>query len=77
MTLREYIDQAGHGVVMRLVRESGVAASTIYDHLKSGKPLRSYPAAKKLSDATGGAVTIEDLCELPKPALPPTGTEGE
>lgn len=68
MTLREYIDAHGHGTIMRLVREAGVAASTIYDHLH-GKPIRSYPTAERIAAATGGAVTITDLCATP-PVVP-------
>jgi hypothetical protein len=68
MRLREYIDTAGHGEISRIVRAAGVAASTLHDVL-NGKPIRRYETAKKIAAATGGKVTVEELCEAPaKPA---------
>lgn len=65
MRLQQWLEQEGRGEVSRLVRVANVAASTIYDHL-GGKPIRLYDVAKRISDATGGTVSIPDLCEEPQ-----------
>ena len=66
MKLSDYLEAKPRGEAMRLQREACVSASTIYDHL-NGRPIAKYDVAKRLSDATGGEVTIADLCE-PAPA---------
>jgi hypothetical protein len=69
MRLREYLEAAGHGEISRLVRTAGVAGSTIHDVL-NGKPIKKYETAKRISDATGGRVTVAELCEPEKSAEP-------
>lgn len=69
MRLREYLDAAGHGEISRLVRAAGVAGSTIHDVL-NGKPIKRYETAKRISEATGGKVSVAELCE-PEPAPEP------
>lgn len=54
--------------MVRLVRETGLAQRTIYA-IRDGENRPRYATAKKISEATGGAVTIEDLCE-PQPEVP-------
>ena len=61
MLLREYLDTKARGEISRLVRATGCAGSTIHDVL-NGKPIARYETAKRISDATGGAVTVESLC---------------
>jgi hypothetical protein len=54
-----------------LSQESRVSYQTLID-LKHGRiVLDSYRRAKRISDATGGEVSIEDLCTRPKSARPP------
>lgn len=72
MRLREYIEAAGHGEISRLVRAANVAGSTIHDHL-NGRPIRKYETAKRISDATGGKVSVAELCEVDAPAPPTEG----
>ena len=65
MRLREYIDTKGRGEISRIVRVAGVAGTTVHDAL-NGNPVARYETAKRISDATGGAVSIAELCE-PEP----------
>jgi hypothetical protein len=66
MKLKEWIDrQPGDTrteVYARLAEESGVSLQTI-SSVDRGMLLKSYPRAKAISEATGGAVTVEELCE--------------
>lgn len=62
MTLHDWIEQQGGGEISRLVRVTGCAASSLHNHL-NGQPIGRYETAKKISDATDGAVSIADLCE--------------
>jgi hypothetical protein len=49
---------------MRLCRETGLGLRTIYA-IRDGVNLPRFATAKKISEATGGAVSIEELCEPP------------
>lgn len=62
MTLHEWIAAKGAGEISRLVRETGCAGTTFHDVL-NGHALKRYDIAKKISDATGGKVSVADLCE--------------
>ena len=68
MRLKEYLDSKPRGELARLQERSGVTYGTIWNLAnKPGEVLKTYDTAKRLSDATGGAVTIAELCELPPP----------
>ncbi len=74
MTLAEYLDE--HAVSLSAVmRRSGVAYTTAL-RAKRGEPV-ALPAAKKISAATDGLVTVAELVigDESEPA-PSTGTEG-
>jgi hypothetical protein len=45
-----------------LSRDSGLSYITIF-RASRGRPLKTYAAAKALSDATGGRVSVRELCE--------------
>lgn len=63
MKFAEYIAHAPKGEMSRLCRVTGLGYSTI-NELKNGKRcLHRYDVAAKLSLATGGAVTIAELCD--------------
>ena len=66
MTLTEWIDRQPEltrgEVYDRLAKESGVSAQTV-GNIDRGMRLNTYNRAKALSDATGGKVTIRELCE--------------
>lgn len=64
--------------IRRLARESGLDYSTVWRIARRADRLDSYSKAKKLSAATGGAVTIAELCDRDvedEAAEPPTGTD--
>ena len=64
MTLHDWVENQGRGELSRLARETGLAYTTVFGAAQ-GRRLKSYARAKLLSDATGGAVTIAELCEEP------------
>ena len=49
------------GVYTRIHRETGIAGSTLH-RIKNGDMVPSYALARRLSLATGGKVTVEQLC---------------
>lgn len=76
MTLSEYLETANkRGEMARLSREARLDYSTVWKIAQRGYRLRDYKKAKALSEATGGQVSIEELCE-PVDAAQATGTEG-
>lgn len=64
MRLREWVEKRGHGELTRLQHETEVAYATLHK-LAHDKHEAAYKTAKKISAATGGAVSIAELCELP------------
>ncbi len=66
MRLAEYVaSQNKHGLIARLARDSGLAYGTVYNLAKKGELLKRYDLAQRLSDATGGAVSVAELCSPP------------
>lgn len=65
MTLAEYLkaQPRQRGLLKRLAQESGLDYSTVWNIARRGHRLDSYRKAKRLSAATGGAVTIADICD--------------
>lgn len=68
MRLGQWVKQQGVGELTRLRRETGVAYTTIHLLAHDHHPA-TYAVAVKLSDATGGAVSVAELCELPRKRL--------
>lgn len=62
MTLREYVLAEGRGVISRMVRESGVANSTIHACLR-GERVAKLETATRISRATKGKVPAMTLLE--------------
>ena len=62
VTLSEWIDSKGRGEVSRLTRVTGLAYTTIM-YARDGRKRVGYETAKAISDATGGKVSIADICE--------------
>lgn len=63
MRLTDWFKKEGKGAASRLSHSTGVAYTTV---LKAAKgELKLYDVAKKLSDATGGEVSVAELCEPP------------
>ena len=62
MRMPDYIKDKPRGEMARLSRESGLAYGTVLN-VCNGELLKTYETAKKLSEATGGVVSIAELCE--------------
>lgn len=64
MTLAEWVSKHDDPAaeVARLTAVSGLSAGTVRLAVR-GVAVRTYSRAKALSEATGGAVSIESLCE--------------
>jgi hypothetical protein len=74
MRFREWVDTQPKGTMTRIQRETGLGYTTIM-RARRGEPIAHYETAKRISDATGGEVTVEELCE-PEVLQAATGTEG-
>lgn len=61
MEMRDYIEQQPRGELMRLVRVSGLSLPTIAAIAKRGHRLRDVLLARRLSAATGGSVSVDEL----------------
>jgi len=62
MRLDEWIAQRPAGELSRLQRATRLAYTTVFA-IAHGQQTPRYATAKRISDATGGEVTIADLCE--------------
>lgn len=69
MRLKQWVAQQGRGELTRLQHETKIAYSTL-SLLASDHHVARYPTAVAISKATGGAVSIAELCELPPPPPP-------
>jgi hypothetical protein len=72
MLLADYVKREGNGAITRLQRKTRLAYTTVFRALHHAV---GYRSAKKLSEATGGEVSILELCEPNAPVRPKTGTE--
>ena len=66
MRFPDWLDTQPRGTATRLSRETGVALGTIWNARNFGF-VHTTRIARILSDATGGTVTVEELCR-PVPA---------
>lgn len=64
MRLREWVRSRGRGELTRLMLLTGIAYATLHK-LANDQNAARYKTAKKISKATGGSVSIAELCELP------------
>lgn len=62
MTFDEWARLQPRGTMMGLVR-AGITSNTTIHRLRRGGRVQSYELARRISDATGGAVSIAALCE--------------
>lgn len=65
MYFDKWLDTQPRGTQARIYREYGVSFAIMWRAQKRD-PIKSYKTAKTLSQATGGKVSITELCE-PKP----------
>jgi hypothetical protein len=63
MTLKEWLDanHPGRGGRAWLVREAPTSHETLKRILDEGEPLNGKKTAERISEATGGAVTVASL----------------
>lgn len=64
MTLEEYVKKHGRGTIAKISREAAVSYQTIWLLVNRDLNLKLYDVAKRISDATGGQVSIKELCEV-------------
>lgn len=62
MTLDDFLNRDDAPSMRQLAADAGVSYTTI-KAVRKGMKLRLYDVAKKISEATGGQVRVEDLCE--------------
>jgi hypothetical protein len=62
MHLDEYVAREGRGTLERLRDQTKLAYTTLY-RAKRREPIKTWEAAKAISIATGGVVSIPELCE--------------
>lgn len=65
MRLDEYVAKHGRGTMRVLAEASGVSYLTIRNATQ-GMRIKLYDIALAISKATGGAVSVAELCEPPK-----------
>lgn len=61
MRFPEWVQTQERGALKRIERQTGVGYTTLM-RLNSGDTIARYDVAKRISEATGGEVTIDDLC---------------
>lgn len=67
MRLREWVTAGGKGAISRLVAVTGLTYPTIHALARDKRRAR-YETAAIICAATGGVVSIAELCELPRRA---------
>jgi hypothetical protein len=66
MDLDSYIRGRPYGEHARIAREADVFYTTL-TAIRQRRAVPKYETARRISDATGGAVSIAELCEPPPP----------
>ena len=62
MRLFDWVQQRGFGELTRLRRATGLGYTAIHEIYRGIRKCR-YDTAKAISEATGGVVSIAELCE--------------
>lgn len=65
MRFAKWYENAPKGTYKRLHFDLGIASATIFK-LRQGDVIDSYALASLISEATGGEVSIDDLCRAKK-----------
>jgi hypothetical protein len=63
MRLAQWVKEQGRGELARLQRVTGLSYPTVHA-IYSGTQTPGYATAVKISRATGGVVTVAELCEV-------------
>lgn len=66
MRFDAWVRKQPRGTLKRLERDAGVGYMTLMRAMR-GDLIATYAVAKRISDATGGAVSIDELCEAEEP----------
>jgi hypothetical protein len=61
MRFSEWVEEQPRGTLKQIERTTGVGYTTL-QRLRAGERLSRYDLAKKISDATDGAVTVDEIC---------------
>jgi hypothetical protein len=69
MRLSEWIAQRPRGEITRLMRVTGISYAAMHA-LSHDKNVALFRTAVIISEATGGAVTVRELCTLPPLVTP-------
>lgn len=62
MRFPEWVQTQERGALKRIERQTGVGYTTLM-RLNSGDTIARYDVAKRISEATDGAVTVDELCD--------------
>lgn len=62
MRLHEYFEKKGSKTPQEIAEESGVSYTTVKS-ARRGMAIKLYDVAQRISAATGGKVTVRELCE--------------
>lgn len=65
MRLRTWVKRAGKGAISQLAKATGLSYPTVHE-LAHDKRTAKPRTAKLISIATGGAVSLDELFELPR-----------
>jgi hypothetical protein len=75
--LSEYLKGKQRGEKARIARAAGVSWQTIRNAASDDAPAMRYETAVKVSEATGGAVSVRELCMPGAPPEEPATPPGE
>lgn len=64
MRFPQWVARQPRGILKRIELEHGVGYNTLARVMR-GEILTNYTVAKRISDATSGAVSVPELCEAP------------
>lgn len=62
MRLDEWVQTRGEGAITRLQSQTGLSYTAVHDAVR-GKSRPTYATAMRLSAATGGRVSAEEICD--------------
>jgi hypothetical protein len=63
MLLTDWVEREGRGALARLSKATKVTYKTVYRAGKKGLPITVHSVAVKLSEGTGGEVSVDELTD--------------
>jgi hypothetical protein len=70
MLLEQWVDQAGPGAIVRLQHQTGLSYTAVHKAVRR-QSSPDYETARRISEATGGKVSIAEICGTPRRKLKP------